>query len=114
MTLQGQNRHIVGWNREHTALSVLVLLMQIAFLLQMLLRLHTVVPYLLLQHAHNVRLSTGTASVCQRHTDMTRQILTFRWKVPSKAATMTVFPKLAISSQNSTVSGNYNTKQAQI
>lgn len=38
MTLQGQNRHIVGWNREHTALSVLVLLMQIAFLvLHMLL-----------------------------------------------------------------------------
>lgn len=43
------------------------------------------------------------------------QILTFPWKVPSKAATMTVFPKLAISSQNSTVSGNYSdTKEAQI
>lgn len=117
MTLQGQNRHIVGWNRKHTVLSVLVLLMQIAFLvLHMLLCLHTVVPYLPLQHAHNVRVSTGTVSVCQHYTVMTRQtrILTFRWKVPSKAATMTVFPKLAISSQNSTVSGNYNTKAAQI
>lgn len=56
-------------------------------------------------------------NVCQQHTDMWKQtqILTFLWKVPSKAATMIVFPKLAISSQNSTVSGNYNnTKEAQI
>lgn len=32
---------------------------------------------------------------------------TFLWKVPSRAATMTVFPALAIVSQNSTMSGNW-------
>ena len=31
---------------------------------------------------------------------------TFLWKVPSSAATMIVFPSFAISSQNSTMSGN--------
>ena len=31
---------------------------------------------------------------------------TFLWKVPSRAATMTVFPALAIISQKSTMSGN--------
>ena len=34
-------------------------------------------------------------------------ILTFLWNVPSSAATMTVLPELAISSQNSTRSGNW-------
>ena len=45
----------------------------------------------------------------QHHAEGERQTgtITFLWKVPSKAATMIVFPKLAISSQNSTVSGNY-------
>lgn len=33
--------------------------------------------------------------------------ITFLWKVPSRAATITVFPALAIASQNSTMSGNY-------
>jgi hypothetical protein len=33
-------------------------------------------------------------------------ILTCLWKVPSNAATMTIFPIFAISSQNSTMSGN--------
>lgn len=54
-------------------------------------------------------------TVCQCHTNIWRQnTVTFLWKVPSKAATMITFPKLAISSQNSTVSGNYeqNTKTA--
>ena len=32
---------------------------------------------------------------------------TFLWNVPSSAATITVFPEFAISSQNSTKSGNY-------
>lgn len=32
--------------------------------------------------------------------------LTFLWKVPSRAATITVFPELAMASLNSTMSGN--------
>lgn len=33
--------------------------------------------------------------------------LTFLWKVPSRAATITVFPALAMDSLNSTMSGNW-------
>ncbi len=33
-------------------------------------------------------------------------VQTFLWKVPSKAATITILPALAMSSQNSTISGN--------
>ena len=36
--------------------------------------------------------------------------VTFRWKVPSNAATMTTFPRPAISSENSTMSGNLKVK----
>lgn len=36
---------------------------------------------------------------------------TFLWYVPSSDATTTVLPKLAISSQNSTVSGNWLRKK---
>ena len=35
---------------------------------------------------------------------------TWRWNVPSSAATIIVFPLLANSSQNSTISGNYGDK----
>lgn len=35
-----------------------------------------------------------------------KECFTFLWKVPSRAATMMVFPALAIISQNSTMSGN--------
>ncbi len=118
ITLQGQNGHIMVCNNEHIDLSVVMLLMQIVYahswrnascLAHSVVSMPTVKLYLPLQHE--------PVSGWHHHTKMWRQtrILTFLWKVPSKAAIMTVFPKLAISSQNSTVSGNYNnTKEAQI
>lgn len=62
ITLQGQNRHIIVWNNEHTEQSVIVLLRQIVQSFKNVsciahVVVSTVVLYLPLQHAHRVCLS---------------------------------------------------------
>lgn len=109
IALEEKNRHNVVWNNERIEPSASVLLLQIIqrFLKNVHHLGHFVTPF----SQSGAQCCPAAATVYLYHTDMWT-LLTFLWKVPSKAATMIVFPKLAISSQNSTASGNCNMKEA--
>ena len=48
-----------------------------------------------------------TTRLTMLYNNNSSRVCTFLWKVPSSAATMIVFPSFAMSSQNSTMSGNW-------
>lgn len=104
ITSQGQKRQSVWWNNEHAEQSAALLLVHIVQSLKMCLVLHIL---LYPQRCSICPSSMHTVPACQYELWVFAcYIITFLWKVASRAATMILFPKLAISSQNSTVSGN--------